>query len=398
MNFRRLLTKIWGTCWMSLVLGICLLTSAVVAEPAPDSASVSNRRILAGDRLNISVREQPDMSRVYAVAGDGSIDFGFAGRVVIAELTVDEAARKLESVLEEKYFKEANVSISVANFVEGDVLVTGAVQNSGSLPFRGDSILTLMEAIARCGGLTEDAAGDRVRILRWVPGGSMERQSIEVNVQAMLDTSDFSNDQYLRPRDIVIVPSRGKEEGRNEFLALGEVGSPGFHPYNEGLNVIKAVSLVGGLGEFADWSGARILRPRSNGEYTLVPLDLDRLFGAADMSMNLPLQKGDILFVPSIRNQVREQVYLLGEVNKPGAVSLSSGPNATVARLILDQGGMTQFANPGKVQIQRTAPDGSKKTMLVDVGCILKEGVFEEDVPLQDGDVVIVPEKGLLGL
>ena len=114
----------------------------------------------------------------------------------------------------------------------------------------------------------------------------------------MLDSMDFSGDQYLRPRDIIIVPSRGKEEGRNEFLALGEVGAPGFHPYTEGLDVIKAVTLVGGLGEYADWSGARILRPRANGEYALVPLNLDRLFGAADMSMNLSLQKGDIFFVP----------------------------------------------------------------------------------------------------
>lgn len=368
------------------------------AAGAPENPEGPGRRILAGDRLNISVREQPDMSRVYAVAGDGSIDFAFAGRVVIAELTSDEAARKLESVLEEKYFKDANVTISIANFVEGDVLVTGAVRVPGSLPFRGDSILTLMEAISRSGGLAENAAGDRVRILRWLPGGSMERQSIEVNVREMLDTMDFSKDQYLRPRDIVAVPSRGEEEGRNEFLALGELASTGFKPYTEGLDVIKAVTLVGGLGEFADWSGARILRPKPNGEFNVIPLDLGRLFSAADMSMNLPLQKGDIFFVPSVRNLVRPQVYLLGEVNHPGAVSLNPGPSATVARMILDQGGVTEFANPGKVQIQRTAPDGSKKTMQVDVGRILKEGKFEEDVPLQDADVVIVPEKGLLGL
>lgn len=361
-------------------------------------ADVSSRQILAGDRLNISVREQPDMSRTYAVAGDGSIDFAFAGRVVIAELTSDEASRKLESVLEEKYFKDANVAISIANFVEGDVLVTGAVRSPGSLPFRGDSILTLMEAISRSGGLADGAAGDRVRILRWQPGGSMERQSIEVDVRTMLDTMDFSKDQYLRPRDIIVVPSRGMEDGRNEFLALGEVKTPGFHPYSEGLDVIKAVTLMGGVGEYADWSGARILRPRTSGEYAIVPLDLGRLFSAADMSMNLQLQKGDIFFVPSIKNLVRAQVYLLGEVNRPGAVALNPGPNATVARLILDQGGVTQFANLGKVQIQRAAPDGSKKTMSVDVGRILKQGTFEEDVPLQDGDVVIVPEKGLLGL
>jgi protein involved in polysaccharide export with SLBB domain len=226
----------------------------------------------------------------------------------------------------------------------------------------------------------------------------MERQSIEVNVQAMLDTMDFSKDQYLRPRDMIVVPYRGEEEGRNDYLALGAVGRTGFHPYKEGLDVIKAVTQMGGIGENADWSSARILRPRPNGDYALIPLDLGRLFGAADMSMNLPIQSGDIFFVPSINNLVRAQVYLLGEVNRPSAVALSPGPNATVARLILDRGGMTGFANPGKVQILRTAPDGSKKTMLVDVGRILKEGKFEDDVPLQDADVVIVPAKGLLGL
>ena len=396
MNGGKYSRAAWGR-WTAVFAAVCV---GAVSAPgqAPARMDPAARRILAGDRLNISVREQPDMNKTYAVAGDGSIDFAFAGRVVIAELTSDEAARKLESVLEEKYFKEANVAISIANFVEGDVLVTGAVRSPGSLAFRGDSILTLVEAISRSGGLAENAAGDRVRILRWTPGGSMERQSIEVDVQGMLDTMDFSKDQYLRPRDIIIVPSRGAEEGRNEFLALGEVRSPGFHPYSEGLDIVKTVTLVGGLGEFADWSGARILRPKPSGEYAIVPLDLNRLFSAADMAMNLPLQKGDIFFVPSVRNLVRAQVYLLGEVNRPGAVSLSTGPGATVARLILDQGGATQFANLGKVQIQRTAPDGSKKTLVVDVGRILKEGSFEEDVPLQEGDVVIVPEKGLLGL
>ena len=362
----------WGRFVAWAAVGGALVWGGGRAEGAEDRLNTSGRRILAGDRLNISVREQADMSRVYAVAGDGSIDFAFAGRVVIAELTSDEASRKLESVLEDKYFKEAHVTISIANFVEGDVLVSGAVRTSGSLPFRGDSILTLMEAISRSGGLAENAAGDRVRILRWLPGGSMERQSIEVNVRSMLDTMDFSKDQYLRPRDIIVVPFRGEEEGRNEFLALGEVKAPGFHPYTEDLDVIKAVTRMGGLGEFADWSGARILRPRPSGEYAVVPIDLGRLFSAADMTMNLPLQKGDIFFVPSVRNLVRAQVYLLGEVNKPGAVALSPGPNATVARLILDQGGVTPFANPSKVQIQRTAPDGSKKALVVDVGRILK--------------------------
>ena len=141
-----------------LVMAWLAMAGTGPAEDQPAGINAGGRRILAGDRLNISVREQPDMSRVYAVAGDGSIDFGFAGRVVIAELTSDEAARKLESVLEERYFKEANVTISIANFVEGDVLISGAVADPGTLEFRGDSILTLMEAMEANWSLPTDFA------------------------------------------------------------------------------------------------------------------------------------------------------------------------------------------------------------------------------------------------
>ena len=360
-------------------------------------AGDAGRRILAGDRLNISVAEQPDMSRVYAVAGDGSIDFAFAGRVVIAEMTEDEAEAKLEAVLEKDYFREAHVSISIATFVEGDILVHGEVANPGVLSFRGDSILTLMEAVLRSGGLTERAAADRVQIIRWRPGGRMEREVVVVNLQEIMDGA-FDKDQYLRPRDTVMVPRRGEgdDEGNPEFLALGEVVKPGFYPYKTDLDVIKAVTQVGGLGEFADWSAARILRKRAGGgDYTVIPLDLGRLFSAADMKLNLKLQKGDIFFVPSTRNQVRQQVYLLGEVPHPGAVAITPGPDATVARMILAQGGATEYAYPKKVKVYRYAPDGSRKMLEVNVEEILARGTFEDDVPMQDGDVVIVPEKTL---
>lgn len=360
--------------------------------PARSDETASARRILAGDRLNITVREQPDLSRVYPVAGDGTIDFSFAGRIVIAELTPGEAARKLEKALEKDFFKEATVSVSIANFVEGDVMITGEVATPGVLPFRGDAILTLMEAIVRSGGLTPDAASEHVRILRWAPGGGMERETIEVNVKEMSESLDYSRDQYLRPRDIVVVPRRGETDAASEFLALGEVRSPGFHPYTPGMDVIKAVTLVGGLGEFADWDKGRILRPRKDGTYTVIPVDLGRLFSAADMSVNAAMEPRDIFFVPSTRNVVGQQVYLLGKVKHMGAFTFSSGPNATLARVLLEAGGFAEFANPAKVQVQRMGPDGEKKVLTVDVKSILNEGHFEHDLPLQDGDVIIVPE------
>ena len=62
-------------------------------------------------------------------------------------------------------------------------------------------------------------------------------------------------------------------------------------------------------------------------------------------------------------------------------------------RVLLRLGGLGRFANESKVKILRTAPDGSKQTLIVDVGTILKNGSFDQDVPLVNGDVIIVPEK-----
>ena len=362
-----------------------------LAGTAADKSA--SRQILAGDRVNISVREQPDLSRTYAVAGDGTIDFDFAGRISIAELSVDEAARKLEKILEKDYFKEATVTVSIANFVEGDILVTGEVASPGILAFRGDAIMTLMEAIIKSGGLTTSAAPDRVRILRWKPGGGMERETIEIDLKSMMESLDFSKDQYLRPRDIIVVPKRGDSDADSEFLALGEVANPGFHPFSPSMDVIKAVTVVGGLGEYADWEKARILRPRADDSYTVLPLDLSRLFSAADMSVNIPLQPRDIFFVPSTRNEMGQQVYLLGEVNRKGAFTFAPGPNATLARILLAAGGVTEFSNIGEVQVQRVGPDGDKKTIVVDLRPCLREGAFDKDLPLQDGDIIVVPQK-----
>jgi protein involved in polysaccharide export with SLBB domain len=376
-----------------LRFGICFVLAGMCCLAGTAAEKGTSRQILAGDRVNISVREQADLSRTYAVAGDGTIDFDFAGRIAIAELSVDEAARKLEKILEKDYFKEATVTVSIANFVEGDILVTGEVATPGVLAFRGDAIMTLMEAIIKSGGLTASAAPDRVRILRWKPGGGMERETIEIDLKSMMESLDFSKDQYLRPRDIIVVPQRGDTDANTEFLALGEVAHPGFHPFTPGMDVIKAVTVMGGLGEYADWEKARILRPRADDSYAVVPLDLNRLFSAADMSVNVPMQPRDIFFVPSTRNEMGQQVYLLGEVNRKGAFTFAPGPNATLARILLAAGGVTEFSRISEVQVQRIGPDGDKKTIVVDLRPCLREGEFEKDLPIQDGDIIVVPQK-----
>jgi polysaccharide biosynthesis/export protein len=381
-----------GRCISILAFFLTLCWCEAPAENPGPSKSVEHK-VIPGDRLRISVEEEPDLSRVYPVAGDGTVDFGFLGRIVVGEMTVGEAAEKLKSLLEAQYFKEATVTVDVSDFVEGNILVMGAVRSPGSIVFSGGQILTVVEAISMCGGLAPGAAGTEVRILRWKPGAGTERQALRVDVQSMMETLDFSKDQYLRPRDIVFVPSLGGGAGASEFLALGAVGSPGFHPYSPGLDVIRAFMRIGGFSAGARWSAVRILRPDKAGNYSVIPIDLPRLFGEADMRQNVPILAGDIIFAPSAEQASRGRVYMLGAVARQGVVNLSLGEDDTLAKVLLATGGVGQFGNDSKVKILRSAPDGSKQTLIVDVGKILKSGAFEDDVPLENGDIIIVPER-----
>ncbi|OQA27259.1 MAG: Polysaccharide biosynthesis/export protein [Verrucomicrobia bacterium ADurb.Bin345] len=375
-----------------------LLSAGLFSSVAQESPVRSGHQIVPGDQVRIAVEEQPSLNRVYPVAGDGTVDLGLIGRVLIAGETLDAAAEKIRTQLEERYFKTATVSVEVAEYVEGNVLVMGAVGSPKSIVVTSDSAMTLVEAISACGGLAREANGAEVRILRWKPGAGMERETIIVDVASMFDAVDFSKDQYLRPRDIIFVPRLGDaDQASNEFLALGEVSRPGFHPYSEGLDVIRAVMRMGGVPKTAQWQSARILRPDNAGGYSIVPVNLAKLFGEADMTANIPVLPGDIFFVPSAEHASRGEVFLLGAVARPGAISLPLDQDITLAKLILSTGGLAQFANDSKVRVLRKAPDGSKQTLIVDVGVILRTGAFENDVPLRDGDVVIVSEK-ILGI
>lgn len=350
------------------------------------------RSIMAGDRIRISVAESPDLNKVYAVAGDGTIDFGFIGRISISELSATEAETKIKKMLEESYFKEATVKLDVAQFVEGNVLVQGAVARPGTVAMSGDTILTLLEAIAMTGGLTDNAAGDQVHILRWTYGGGLQRQIITVDMRSMLESLDFSKDQFMRPRDIVIVPTLGASAA-GEFLALGEVNELGYHPVQEGMTMIRVIAAVGGVTHQGKMESARLIRQDKNGQTKIIPVDLQRLLGSGDMSMNIPVFGGDILFVPSNEQAAGGKVYFLGAVERQGSVSLNLDKEATLARTILGMGGLGKFADGTEVEILRTGPDGAKQRQKVNVDRILKSGAFEDDIPLKDGDVIKVPER-----
>ncbi len=86
-------------------------------------------------------------------------------------------------------------------------------------------------------------------------------------------------------------------------------------------------------------------------------------------------------------------IYVIGNVNRPGPLLLPKDERFTVTQAIVAAGNFATFANGGKVELIRYDKGGKKYLTHIDVDRILKRGEFEKDIPVQDGDWIIVPEK-----
>lgn len=82
------------------------------------------------------------------------------------------------------------------------VYVDGAVKSPGQIEGKSSRPITLLQAIARAGGLTERAAQRGVHVLRKEPDGSQTR--IPVNLREI--RKGKSDDMILRDGDVIVVP------------------------------------------------------------------------------------------------------------------------------------------------------------------------------------------------
>lgn len=82
------------------------------------------------------------------------------------------------------------------------------------------------------------------------------------------------------------------------------------------------------------------------------------------------------------------RVYILGEVNRPGAFPLL--PDMTVLQLITTAGGFTQFANTSKVRIVRNE-NGKQTTYTFNYKEVMAGRRPEQNLVLKPGDSIVVP-------
>ena len=86
----------------------------------------------------------------------------------------------------------------------------------------------------------------------------------------------------------------------HQLFVMGRVREPGAIPAARRLTVVQALSLAGGLDEFADRRGIIVIR-RNGDEQRVVRIDFAAVHSGRDLSTNILLEPGDVLVVPEAR-------------------------------------------------------------------------------------------------
>jgi polysaccharide export outer membrane protein len=84
-----------------------------------------------------------------------------------------------------------------------------------------------------------------------------------------------------------------------------------------------------------------------------------------------------------------DQIRVLGQVTTPKSVPYREG--MTLLDVMIEVGGLTQFAAGNRARVVRVV-DGESKEMRVRLADLMNRGKVKENIPMQPGDIVIVPE------
>jgi polysaccharide export outer membrane protein len=132
----------------TLALGGC--TSYAPAPKGFQAAAVQPYRLDSGDRLRISVFEQPGLSNTYTVDQAGYIAFPLIGQVAARGQTMPALEGTIATRLKQGYLRDPDVTIEVDRY--RPVFVMGEVGRPGQYSYVPG--MTAQNAIAIAGGFT----------------------------------------------------------------------------------------------------------------------------------------------------------------------------------------------------------------------------------------------------
>ncbi len=189
------------------------------------------------------------------------------------------------------------------------------------------------------------------------------------------------------------------------FQAASPVGQEGVAPQSFRTSVGDTLDVF--VLEDSSFNGKYVIRPSGDiiipklGRIGVVSMSLAEVETAIRKQLELTqLKKATVIADPVLRGAETGEtvlagltVYLSGNVAKSGRkfVPYVAGSQVTAFQAVMDGGGFTNFANKKKSFILRKDQFGGTQRIPVDFARI--ESGALPDIPLRDGDMLVVPQK-----
>ncbi|MCC7431088.1 polysaccharide biosynthesis/export family protein [bacterium] len=213
------------------------------------------------DVLTIEVYDNSDLSGNYTVSSEGNISFPLLGLVKVSGMSVVEIKRAITEMLFKDYLQNPIVSVTLKDYKSQVVKILGNVGKPGI--YYLDSPTRLFDILSRAEGLSPHLGkvvnGQKAHVMRQLTESNGDSsvskvKTIYVDLYQMLVEGKEGSNIYLRNGDVIYIP-----EG-NLVHVIGEVKKVGSFPFEEGMTVLKAITLAGGTSTKASIKNIMIKR------------------------------------------------------------------------------------------------------------------------------------------
>ncbi|WP_120715711.1 XrtA/PEP-CTERM system exopolysaccharide export protein [Tsuneonella amylolytica] len=158
------------------------------------------------DELTINVWRNPELSaEKIQVRPDGRITTPLVNDMPAVGKTPKMLSEDIRLQLSQ-YIEEPLVSVIVTNFAgtfSQQVRIIGATEKPASIPYRAN--MTVLDAMIAVGGLSEFAAGNRAKLIRFDKQSGRQRE-YALRLGDLLKKGESRANVMLQPGDVIIIP------------------------------------------------------------------------------------------------------------------------------------------------------------------------------------------------
>ncbi|MFZ2989135.1 MAG: polysaccharide export protein EpsE [Ideonella sp.] len=170
--------------------------------------------------------------------------------------------------------------------------------------------------------------------------------------------------EFVKNPQVIIVVTQVRASQAN---VLGQVAKPGRVALDvTGMRLTEVLALAGGVVAGAG-SDTVVLIGKRDGQTVRHEVDLPKIFAREGGQEDLIIMPGDSIWVDRA-----PQVYLYGEVQRPGQIRLERG--MTVMQALATAGGLTQRGTLKGLQVQRQSSEGGSQAIEPGMTDLLRAG------------------------